>query len=269
MSTSTRELLLIHHRYPLLAFLLAICNPSTVLSGLNSIQDPKSVQNARHMLQSKRSEGYQIMIDRFFTIRLRGSDKKFKTPDFVYDLVLHLITICIAAIIIWQTVLLGIRGVIVFACWTWHEPFTWVGVGVLNHLLSTIAWRLCLGPINSSQPWPRWCWILCRSGGNLTLAHPRLARCFDMLFQILGLMNYGYGTVMLSGTTLVAPPMALQVFCLTGFASLSSRLVVLWVVQVWPEEPIEKEGLIGNLQAIEGESGIALLGVQGKEEPQK
>jgi hypothetical protein len=90
-----------------------------------------------------------------------------------------------------------------------------------------------------------------------------------MLFQILGLMNYGYGTVILSGKTLVAPQMALQVFCLIGFASLSSRLVVLWVVRVWPEEPIEKEELIGNLQANEGESGIALVGVQGREGPQK
>lgn len=155
MSTSTKELLLIHHRYPLLAFLLAICDPSTILSGLNSIHHAKSVQNARHMLHSKRSKEYRTLMDRFFSIRLLGSDKTLKTPDFVYDLVLHLIAIGIAAIVMRQAVLLGIRGVIVFACWTWHEPFTWVGVGGLIHLLSTIARRLCLGPINSAHPWKR------------------------------------------------------------------------------------------------------------------
>ncbi len=180
MLTSIKKLLLIYYRYPPLAFLLAICNVSTILSGLNSIHYAKSVQHARHMLHSKRSKEYRTMMDRFFSIWLLGLDKPLKTLDFVYDLVLHLIAICIATIIMWRAVLLGIRGVMVFACWTWHEPYTWVGVGGLVHLLSTIAWRLCLGPINSAQPRKRRHWIICRSGGNLTLAHPRLARDFDL-----------------------------------------------------------------------------------------
>lgn len=48
-------------------------------------------------------------------------------------------------------------------------------------------------------------------------------------------MNYGYGTVMLSGINLVSPQSGLQIFCYMGFAALTSRLVTIWLLEIWPE----------------------------------
>lgn len=221
------------------------------------------------MLNSKRSPDYYTMIDRFLTIRIPGSQKPLKMTDFIYDLILHTAAALLAAVMVWQAMLLGIRGVIVFACWTWHEPFTWVGVGGLAHLLYALAWRLCLGPISPSEPWSRWHWSLSRSGGNLLLAHPRIARFFDLVFQVIGLMNYGYGTVMLSGTSLVSPANSLMVFCLMGFASMSSRLLAIWLVEVWPEVPVEDSGIaMGALKEDDGQSADKLLGARSREVPE-
>jgi hypothetical protein len=141
--------------------------------------------------------------------------------------------------------------------------FTWVGVGGLIHLLSTIGWRLCLGPIKSSDPWSRWHWSLSRSGRNLLLAHPHIARFFDLVFQVIGLMNYGYGT------SLVSPENGLAVFCLMGFASMSSRLLAIWLVEVWPEVPVEDNAIIiDSLKGSDGESTVKLLGVRDREVPE-
>ncbi|KAE9380919.1 hypothetical protein N431DRAFT_459831 [Stipitochalara longipes BDJ] len=223
MATSTDDLLLIHYRYPLLAFSLALCNPSTVLAGLNLVPSGQSTHE-QHKLHSQNSQKY-----------LQNLKNKTKISEFIHDLVLHLIAASIASIMVWQAVLLGVRGVIVYACWTWHEPLTWVGVGGLIHLLSVISWRLCLGPDKPENSWSRWYWTLGRSDGNLTTVYPQVSRSLDLIFQILGLMNYGYGTVMLSSTALVSPPNGLMVFCLIGFASLCSRLLALWILQVEPE----------------------------------
>lgn len=245
MATSTADLLYIHHRYPLVAFLLSLCNPSTIASGLVSglpfgrslsnpekiLDSPERILLARRRLRSTRSTGYRPMIS-LLTFRLDVSDAQI---DFLHDLILHLYAAGVAVMMLWQAILLGMRGVIVFACWTWHEPFTWVGVSGILHLLSAITWRFCLGPLDSTLPFSRCHWSLSRSGSNLTLAHPRFARFMEIFFQVLGLMNYGYGTVILSGTTLVSPRNALVVFCLMGYASVCSRLAVIWLLEVFPD----------------------------------
>jgi hypothetical protein len=254
MATSTDDLLPIYHRYPFLAFLLALCNPSTILSGVSSISRPDSQHQPQQMLQSKRSRGYNQKIDQYLSL--------------IHDMILHFAAGSIAGIMVWQSTLLGMRRVIVFACWTWHEPFTWVGVGGLIQL-STIAWRLCLGPTVPSQKWSRWHWSLSRSGGNLTLAHPHWARFSDILFQVIELMNYGFGTVMLSGTSLVSPVNGLTVFCLMGFSSMSSRLLAIWLLEVFPEvsevsEVAERGIMMDALKRSGGESLVELLRAEGE-----
>lgn len=152
MATSTEDLLRIHHRYPVLAFLLSLCNPSTILSGLTSPPHPNRVLAARRRLNTQRSQSYQHM-KTALSITLPFSDATIGMTDFLHDAILHILGAGIATMMIYQALLLGMRGVIVFACWTWHEPFTWVGVGGLIHLLSAIAWRLCLGPrLKLSEP---------------------------------------------------------------------------------------------------------------------
>jgi hypothetical protein len=272
MATSTNDLLLIHCRYPVLAFLLALCNPSTILSGVSSISHPDNLHQTKQRLQSKRSQGFNKKIDQYLSLSF--SAKRYMILDLIHDIILHLAAGSIAGIMIWQATLLGMRGVIVFACWTWHEPFTWIGVGGLAHLLSAIAWRLCLGPISPSQKWSRWHWSLSHARRNLTLAHPHWARCSDLMFQVIGLMNYGFGTVMLSGTSLVSPRSGLSVFCLMGFSSMSSRLLAIWLLEVFPEveekeedeeeDVVERGIMMDPLEISDGESLVNLLRVQAR-----
>lgn len=271
MATPVHDLLRIHHRYPLLGFLLALCNPSTILPGLSSRQHPNFSQHARDMLHSTRSSGSNHVIDQFdqfFSRCLPCFKNKVRISNFTHDFIIHLIATAITAVMLWQAVILGMRGVIVFACWTWHEPFTWIGVGGLIHILSAISWRLCLGPINSSERWSRWHWSLSRSGRNLTLARPHIARFVDLLFQIIGLMNYGYGTVILSGTTLISPVNALTVFCLMGFTSMSARLLAIWLLEVFPEVPVLKGQVTttDNFKGNESESQSERL-IQRQSDP--
>jgi hypothetical protein len=288
MATSTIDLLYIHHRYPLLAFLLSLCNPSTIGSGFGSglasgrsLSNPEKILHsherillARRHLRSTRSTSYRLILP-FLTRRLRLSDAQI---DFLHDLTIHLYTAGIAAIMVRQAVLLGIRGVVTFACWTSHNPFTWVGAGGILHLLSAITWRFCLGPIDSTLPFSRFHWSLSRSGGNLTLAHPRVARFMEIVFQVSGLMNYGYGTAILSGTTLVTPSNSLIVLCLMGFASVASRLAAIWLLEVVPDvsaDEGEEEGIlmvkVGKEVSMDlggksaEESKVNLLGAGGVE----
>lgn len=142
-----------------------------------------------------------------------------------------------AGTILWQAIDLGAGGVIVFACWTWHEPLTWVGVAALVHLIYVVSFRLCLSRIdvNADTFWLKWRLKLSETS-NLYVAHPKIARFMALLIQVIGLMNYGFGTVMLSGTTLVSPRNALLIFVLIGLAALASRLVTIWLLEVYPEE---------------------------------
>jgi hypothetical protein len=277
MATSTADLLYIHHRYPVVALLLSLCNPSTIASGLasdlpfgRSLSSSEKILNsherillARRRLRSTRSTGYRPMIS-FLTVRLHISDAQI---DFLHDLILHLYAAGVAGTMLWQAILLGMRGVIVFACWTWHQPFTWIGVSGILHLLAAITWRFCLGPLDPTLPFSRCHWSLSRSGSNLTLTHPRVARFMEIVFQILGLMNYGYGTVMLSGTTLVSPRNSLVVFCLMGYASVCSRLAAIWLLEVFPDVPNDREEERG-MQIVEvgRERGMGLVGNSVKED---
>lgn len=44
---------------------------------------------------------------------------------------------------------------------------------------------------------------------------------------------------MLSGMQLVHPQYGLKVFCLMVFAAVASRLVAIWLLEVWPEVPVK------------------------------
>lgn len=235
MATSSHDLLRIYHRYSLLGFFLALCNPSTILTSLSSLQHPNFIQHAGDMLHNMRWNRQYIMVDRFFSIGLLGFKNKLRMSNITHDLILHLATTSIVAVMIWQAVFLSICDVIVFAYLAWHKLFTWVWIGSLINLLSAIAWRLYLGPTNPSMRWLRFHWSLSHSRRILMLAHPYMARFSELLFKMTGLMNYGYGTVILSETTSVSPPNALIVFCLMEFWSMSSRLLDIWLLEVFLE----------------------------------
>lgn len=60
MATSSNELLRTHHRYPILAFLIALCKPSTILFGLTSAHRPHQINQARIMLHSLPSSKLRV-----------------------------------------------------------------------------------------------------------------------------------------------------------------------------------------------------------------
>jgi hypothetical protein len=55
---------------------------------------------------------------------------------------------------IWQAVLLGMRGVMSFACPTWYNPLIWVLGGALAHIIDVTTSLLCL------EGQHRWSWDL-------------------------------------------------------------------------------------------------------------
>lgn len=198
MATSSDDLLRIHHQYPLLSFFLSLCNPSNaVLSAAPTLssEDPFTA-SANQALYNEKSDGY---LHRIRKGHWSSQKKILCIPDLCHDLLFHTLAISLAVVIIWQSILLGARGVLVFSCWTWHEPFTWVGIGGLTHLLSALAWRLCLGKAmadSETHIFPvtgRWRWTLATSNKKLRLElkHPKVARFFGLTLQVVGLMNYG------------------------------------------------------------------------------
>jgi hypothetical protein len=252
MSISVEDLLEIHCRFPILAFLLAMCNPSTISGTL--VSTPTIIRP----LHSVRSRGLKELLSYGlplpFGIRIPCS-------LWFHDFVLHFIASGCVAMISYQVLVLGWKGVIVFACWTWHNPFTWVSVGAILHLMRVVSWRWCLGPINPEQPWNRWTVFIARSGSNLTVVRPRFARLLALFFQVTGLMNYGYGTVALSGMMLINPYYALRTFVFVALSSLLAKISALWLLAIYPDVPkaqnegAGKEGG-GGAESVEMREGL-------------
>jgi hypothetical protein len=79
---------------------------------------------------------------------------------------------------------------------------------------------------------------------------------------------------MLSGTSLVSPRSGLSVFCLMGFSSMSSRLLAIWLLEVFPEveekeedeeeDVVERGIMMDPLEISDGESLVNLLRVQAR-----
>ena len=137
---------------------MSLCNPSTISTSITSssivirpIQTTRSVGLRAHL-----KDGMSIPFTKIrFSIRFRQ-----------HDLVIHILASLVVVMIVWQTLVLGYRGVIVFACWTSFNPITWVSVAGIILLLRVLAWGLCLGPVSTptlsnqtiaKRGNPRWC----------------------------------------------------------------------------------------------------------------
>ena len=237
MACSTDELLRVHTRFPILAFLMSLCNPSTISAAISS--SPAIIEPAHGIRSPRLRKHLKTGISKRFTIR------QVSIPLWLHDLVLHLIALGCTFMIFTQALLVGVRGVISYACWTSHNPLTWVCVGGVTHLLRIITWRLTLGPVTGEEEgWfkhsPRWHWNLSsHTASRLKLRHVHVARFLAVFFQVVGVMNYGYGTLQFSGFTLVGAYFAIRTFTLIGFSSLVSRLIAIWVLEVYPDEIVE------------------------------
>jgi L-lactate permease len=58
--------------------------------------------------------------------------------------------------------------------------------------------------------------------------------------KVTGMMNYGYGTVLLSGMMLVNPYMAFMMFVSVSLSSLIGKLVTLWLFTLYSDFEMEK-----------------------------
>lgn len=76
-------------------------------------------------------------------------------------------------------------------------------------------------------------------------------------------MNYGFGTLQFSGFTLVGPFFAIRTFTLIGCSSLISRLIAIWLLEVYPDVDVEggKDGAIEGIELVakKGGKGYAII----------
>lgn len=244
MATSVDDLVQIHSRFPILAFFLSLSNPSSISTTLSSAKKeykPTSTMRSPGLL-SFLSTGISIPF----------TNKNISIALWIHDLILHLLASGCVALMFYHTLILGLRGVVVYACWTSQNPLTWVSVGGLVHLLRIFSYRLCLGPMttndSNSNPnytwWSRWHYSLASSNTKMIVKFPKMERFLTLCFQIIGFMNYGYGTVMLSSITLVNPVTALEVFTLLGFSAVMGRLIAIWLLEVYPDVSIHGDGVV-------------------------
>jgi hypothetical protein len=132
VGTSRDDYLKIHKRFPILALLLSCCNPSTMIAGLvwRAGTPPEDVLLKNH-----------VQIDAY-----RGG--KYMA------VVIHGAVAAAAGLVIWQALVVGMRGVVSFACPTWFNPLIWVLVGPLAHTVDVITSRWCI------EGRDRWSWNL-------------------------------------------------------------------------------------------------------------
>ncbi|KAJ7847282.1 hypothetical protein B0H13DRAFT_1907358 [Mycena leptocephala] len=205
VGTSRDDHLRIHKRFPFLALLLSACNPSTIIVGLVWRTDipPDDV-----FLKSR------IQIDGYKHITV----------------VLHGAAMAAAGLAIWQAVILGMRGVVAFACPTWYNPLIWVLVGPVGHIIDVVFIRWCIEGRRH-----RWRWNLSAVDG-LKIRRPWVMRSKDMILTVLALADYVYGTVTLSSMQLVAPRPALQIVVVFALAAMFTRLISVFILEFGPQD---------------------------------
>ncbi|KAJ6565755.1 hypothetical protein B0H10DRAFT_2358554 [Mycena sp. CBHHK59/15] len=207
VGTSRNDHLRIHKRFPILALLLSCCNPSTIVAGLawRTETPPEDV-----LLKS------DVQIDAY-----RGAK--------YIAVVIHGAALGAAALAIWQALLVGMRGVVSFACPTWYNPLFWVLVGPVTHIIDVTTSRCCLEG--------RYCWSWDLSAvEDVKPRWSRVMRVKDMVLTILALADYVYGTVILSSTQFVGPRPAIQIAVVLSLPAIFAKLVSIFLLELAPED---------------------------------
>ncbi|KAJ7231777.1 hypothetical protein C8J57DRAFT_1730051 [Mycena rebaudengoi] len=206
IGTSRDDHLRIHKQFPILALLLSACNPSTIISGLawRTNTPPEDVLSSRVQIDTYR----------------RGK---------IIAVVIHGIAMAAAGLTIWQAVVLGMRGVVAFACPTWYNPLLWVLLGPVAHIIDFTTSRWCI------ESRHRWSWNLSVLD-ELKVGWSWVMRWKDMILTILALAQYIYGTVILSSMQLVAPRPALQIAVLFALPAIFAKLVSVFLLELGPQD---------------------------------
>lgn len=237
MSSTSDDLLRIHIRYPLLAFLLSLCNPSTISESLTTL----TTHNTPVLQpdEKKRTLGYMRVAGvQSWHFGLRGSPWEALVKK-TMEVALHLAVVGIISLQLREVFIVGLAGVVVFSCYSWFHPLIWVLFGGVIHIRNVICWRLCLGPTERSSRSTlrvRLTWCLADSLADVKLAHPYWARFKTLFFEVVSLMDYAYGTVTLSSMSLISSRQAVVIVCILGFSALSARLIAILLLEVLTDE---------------------------------
>lgn len=263
MATSTDELLQLHSRYPVLAFFLSLCNPSTTAFrlSLNSRQgydmspsgrNPEPLERA--VLTSRLAAPEQPIERLLFARDMIGG--RFRTlPEWQVGL-LHLLAALAATISIWLSLVLGIRSISIFGCRSWWNPLLWILCGSAMHICNVLWSRLCLASrpkAGRTQRNLRWTWSLWISREQLYLKRPNLARVKDLLVSAAALINYMFATMVLSGQQLVTANYALLVAAIFAVIAVVARFITIWLLEVVPLEDSSLKRFPSEIFSLEDE----------------
>jgi len=106
IANSVDQLLQIHSRFPVLAFLLSLCNPSTISLTLDF---PAEV--SIRSLKSTRSANLKGLLSHRLSIPLPGLRRFDISLLCFHDIVLHLLVAGAGSLVFFNTLQLGFRGV--------------------------------------------------------------------------------------------------------------------------------------------------------------
>jgi hypothetical protein len=151
--------------------------------------------------------------------------------NYITLILVHIITGTGAGVVIYQTIELGRKAVVSWACWTDWYPVLWIGIGLFHHVLSVICMRLSLRirqyqPTSGKDPQALSAsaatrtgmsvWELARQPSTVIVLHKRFARWSKALTDLINNFNYLYGTAVFSSLTLVSGNNAIKNLSIYG-----------------------------------------------------
>lgn len=149
----------------------------------------------------------------------------------------HALTGVGAALVTWQTVDIGKKAVLSWACWTDFYPIIWLCLAVVHHLLAVICMRLSLriSHVSSTRSadnrGPLRIWDLTQDRWRVECTAKKFARWGKVCADLLNNVAYLYGTVVFSSLTLVTGYNAIKVLALYGGVAALSRITALWALE--------------------------------------
>lgn len=234
IGNSTDEILEIHSYHPILAFFLSICTPSTLPLRVSwsSRDEQPGVSNLEKVLLSKGDASYRI-----------------RTVPTWQIIIFHILAMIGAGGVIAQTVFLGERAFISFACWTSFWPIVSVMFSTAFVHVADVVWsRLCLGPKNFGEGNSlRWSWKIADVSDRLVVTRPGMAKLKNMATAVGTCVLYAWLTILFSSIQLVSATKAMRIVLGAYFTcAMAARGIVVWLLEVVPESPSTKDDWEGG-----------------------
>lgn len=142
-----------------------------------------------------------------------------------------------AAFIVWQTLDLGRKAVVSWACWTNGYLMVWLGLAVFHHVLTVVCMRLSLrcSRISDRKSAANRCallvWDLTHESWLVECTHTEFSRWSKICADLLNNVTYVYATAVFSSLTLVTGHNAIKILAFYGGIVTFSRVAAAWLLQ--------------------------------------